>query len=876
MNKLKKLISLALSLCIMGSIAVTSSVTASAEFSQSSYAFSQNMTIGYNIGNSLDSVLTSSADETYWGCPKITQGLVQAIKDKGYDVIRIPVTWGFKINSSGNFTDSNVHANRVKQVVDWAYNTGAYVILNTHHEMSWLNTWDSVKNSSASAVDSSKQEAMLTKFGGLWKNIANTYKDYGERLIFEGYNETRSSETVWSSVTRDQEVLQKIGQKFIDTVRATGGNNSKRYLLLNTFGAVFSTNEVNTYKMPTDSADHLLFGVHTYDPHDLCFREYSGTTFSQSAFDSYYNTVMPAIETKFLSKGYGVILGEFGAVNKNNDNERVKYAKAVVTSCAKYGVIPVWWGNGVINMNSSKDSFGLVSRVAPYEWVKDNIASAMVDLAYQLVPSRPTRGGTSQTRTTTETNVTQTTTTTTTGSTSAVGANSTVIDWEDGDTSFVSSSTSVVSSKISSAMTIEGSTKALEVSSSNWDETTGNNYVQIALDKTAVQNARDIKVNIGSNSTTGNKAHFGIVMNGTVYWDFAYMGGSVEHNTYTEFSLLNKSFVSLKDDNTFQTNGAYDVQVKVKSTNISKITAIVVSPTNNSNVQKVYVDDIIIVDKEDIPTVEMPSKGSIFCDWKGTVNFVKTDGWDSHSTNLSEMPNAYQLSDGMLKLNTQGYSYNSLMVQTEITLDTVQAATAIAAAKQNDGYLYMKIRFHNAYNPSGKDCGVKFKLYCFADGNWQNAVYMIGENDAIMSTAGELLVKYHVDNFEGMIPDTIAIIVMNQTYYNGLSAVNVEFSDIYATGDVPSTSATVPSAATTTTTTKVPTTTTTTTVTDSDESVKGDLNGDGKLNSLDVLAMKKYVVSGESVLSYPKADLNGDGNINSTDILYLKRLVANG
>ncbi|MEE1145135.1 MAG: glycoside hydrolase family 5 protein [Acutalibacteraceae bacterium] len=448
MNKLKKLISLALSLCIMGSIAVTSSVTASAEFSQSSYAFSQNMTIGYNIGNSLDSVLTSSADETYWGCPKITQGLVQAIKDKGYDVIRIPVTWGFKIDSSGNFTDSSVHANRVKQVVDWAYDTGAYVILNTHHEMSWLNTWDSVKNSSGSAVDSSKQEAMLTKFGGLWKNIANTYKDYGERLIFEGYNETRSSETVWSSVTRDQEVLQKIGQKFIDTVRATGGNNEKRYLLLNTFGAVFSTNEVNTYKMPTDSADHLLFGVHTYDPHDLCFREYSGTTFSQSAFDSYYNTIMPAIETKFLSQGYGVILGEFGAVNKNNDDERVKYVKAVVTSCATYGVIPVWWGNGVINMNSSKDSFGLVNRVAPYEWVKDNIASAMVDLACQLVPSRPTRGGTSQTRTTTATNATQATTTTTTGSTSAVGANSTVIDWEDGDTSFVSSSTSVVSSKL--------------------------------------------------------------------------------------------------------------------------------------------------------------------------------------------------------------------------------------------------------------------------------------------------------------------------------------------------------------------------------------------------------------------------------------------
>ena len=873
MNKLKKLISLALSLCIMGSVAITSSVTASAEFSQNSYAFSQNMTIGYNIGNSLDSVLTGSADETYWGCPKITQGLVQSIANKGFDVIRIPVSWGFKINSSGNFTDSNVHANRVKQVVDWAYDTGAYVILNTHHEMSWLNTWDSVKNSSSSAVDSSKQDAMLTKFGGLWKNIANTYKDYGERLIFEGYNETRSSEDTWSSKTRDQEVLLKIGQKFIDTVRATGGNNAKRYLLLNTFGAVFSLNEVNTYKMPTDSADHLLFGVHTYDPHNLCFREYSGTTFSQSEFDSYYNSIMPAIETKFLSKGYGVILGEFGAVNKNNDDERIKYVKAVVTSCATYGVIPVWWGNGVINMNSSKDAFGLVNRNAPYEWVKDNIASAMVDLAYQLAPSRPTRGGTAQTRTTTTTNAAQPTTTTTTASTPSVGASSTVIDWEDGDTSFVSSSTSVVSSKISSAMTIDGSTKALEVSSSNWDEKTGSNYVQINLDKTAVQNSRNIKVNIASSSTTGNKAHFGIIMNGTVYWDLAYLGGSVNHNEYEEFSLLNRSFVSLKD-NTFQTNGAYDVQVKVESTNIAKVTAIVISPSTNSTMQKVYVDDIIIVDKEDIPTVETPSKDAVFCDWKGTVNFVKTDGWDSHSNNLSEMPNALTVADGMMKLNTKGYTYDSLMVQTELTLDPVQVATAIAAAKQNDGYLYMKIRFNSAYNAKGNDCGVKFKLYCFANGDWQNSVYMIGENDAIMSTAGELLVKYHVDNFEGMVPDTIALIVMDQNYNDALSEVNVEFSEIYATGGIPSTSASV---ATSTTTTKATTTTTTannatTTTQPVASGVVGDVNVDGKVNSMDLILVKRHISNSTFA---DVADLTGDSKVNSMDVFALKKIIAN-
>ena len=452
-----------------------------------------------------------------------------------------------------------------------------------------------------------------------------------------------------------------------------------------------------------------------------------------------------------------------------------------------------------------------------------------------------------------------------------------VIDWENGDTSIVSSSTGVVTGKISSAMTIDGSTKALEISSSNWDETTGSNYVKISLDKTTVENSRDIKVNIGSNSTTGNKAHFGIIMNGTVYWDFAYMGGSVPQNNYEEVSLLNKSFVSLKD-NEFKSNGAYDTQVTVKSTNISKITAIVVSPANNSTVQKVYVDDITFVDKEDIPTVSMPSKGAVFCNWKGTVNFVKTDGWDGHSTNLSEMPNAYNVSGGMLNLNTQGYSYDSLMVQTEVTLDTTQTANAIAAAQESDGYLYMSIRFNSAYNAKGNDCAAKFKIYCFANGDWQNAKYMVGEYDAITNTVGEQLIKYPVDAFEGMIPDTIAIIVMNGSYYHGLSAINIGFSDIYATSGVTATSPNTTTKTTTTTKTNTTTTTNKATTTTSNTNVSGklygDCNSDGSVNGKDVLLLRKYIVKLANVIDTGVSDLNSDGNINGKDVLLLRKYIV--
>ncbi len=407
MKRLKKLISFALALSVLFGLTAVSNVTASAEFTQSSYAFSQNMTIGYNIGNSFDSAFGSSANECNWGNPKITKELIQSVKNKGFDLIRIPATWGYKIDSKGNFNDNRVFANRVKEVVKWAYDTGAYVILNTHHEMSWLNTFDAIKNKKGK-IDNSKLNAMLKKYGMLWKNIASDYKSYGERLVFEGYNETRSSECTWTANSSDQKILNKIGQKFIDSVRSTGGNNAKRYLLTNTFGADFSLNEINNYKIPKDPANHLLIGVHTYDPHILCFQagENGNTSvFKQSVFNSYYNRIMPAIESKFLSKGYGVIIGEFGAANKNNDSDRIKYAKAVVTVCAKYGVIPAWWDNGVISKGgSNKQAFALVSRKAPHKWVKNNIASAMVKLANKLVPSRPTRGQNLQTTSKTTSN----------------------------------------------------------------------------------------------------------------------------------------------------------------------------------------------------------------------------------------------------------------------------------------------------------------------------------------------------------------------------------------------------------------------------------------------------------------------------------------
>ena len=402
MKKFARLLTAFLSLVVSISAIPT---TANAEFDKTSYDFVKQMTVGYSIGNTLDAPSTS---ETAWGCPKITRNLVKAIYNKGFDVIRIPITWYPVIDSNGNFKDSNARLNRVKEVVDWAYNTGAYVIINTHHEMSWLNTWASIKNSDETDVDSSKETAMVNKFGTLWKNIANKFKDYGERLIFEGYNETRDTESNWAVSKEASVTLQKIGQKFVDVVRSTGGNNSKRYLLLNTYGAVCKAKPVQLFQMPSDSANHLIIGVHTYDPQKLCFRDSSTTTFDESAMKEIFDSAFKQLKDLYLSKGIGVIMGEMGAVNKNNNSERIKYVNSLVSYCSNYSTIPVWWDSGFTDKSNSVDAFGLINR-SSCSWVHNDIALALVNKSKELKSSRPSLESFTATTTTT----TQPTTTTT-------------------------------------------------------------------------------------------------------------------------------------------------------------------------------------------------------------------------------------------------------------------------------------------------------------------------------------------------------------------------------------------------------------------------------------------------------------------------------
>ena len=406
---IKKVIGVVLSLSLVLSLMTTVGLSASAdEFTKTSYEFSKQFTVGINIGNTLDTC--PGGNETGWGCPMIEDGLIKAYKAQGFDIIRVPVTWsgGSVLNADGTFADRGRWLNRVKTVCDLVLNNGLYCIVNTHHEMGWLRTfWDNGEGE----MDEAKEQAMYAKERVLWTNIAEKFKDYGEKLIFEAYNETRADEGLWSGTPDDRVTLKNIGQIFIDTVRATGSNNAKRYLLLNTYAGSMAYLEVKNFQLATDPVNHVMVGVHAYFP---SFCTNTSLQFSQTDFDQAWNKCIDQLVNRFLKNNVGVILGEFGALQTYDvskraarDADRVKYMDAVAKKCMSAGMVPIVWENYLLNIN---EPYGLIDRNSPYEWYSPNVVNELVNKCKAYSPLRPDYNN--PTTTTTTKPITTTTTTT--------------------------------------------------------------------------------------------------------------------------------------------------------------------------------------------------------------------------------------------------------------------------------------------------------------------------------------------------------------------------------------------------------------------------------------------------------------------------------
>lgn len=308
------------------------------------------MKVGWNLGNTLDATGGSGLNsETSWGNPKTTKEMIDAIVDAGFNVIRIPITWDRHFGKAPDYKIDEAWLNRVQEVVDYAYERDVYVIINCHHE-EWHFPSDKNKEQASEIL------------AALWKQIAERFRDYDERLIFEGLNEPRKKGTPVEWTGGDYEskqVVNHFAKVFVETVRATGGNNTIRNLMVTGYAASSNKETLRSIRLPKDDA-HLIVSVHAYTPYDFALNIKGTAEWDVEKDTRDIDYLMETIDELFLQNDIAVIIGEFGALNKENEAERAEWVTYYLTKAKEYGVPCVWWDNG--SFSGSGENFGLLNR----------------------------------------------------------------------------------------------------------------------------------------------------------------------------------------------------------------------------------------------------------------------------------------------------------------------------------------------------------------------------------------------------------------------------------------------------------------------------------------------------------------------------------
>lgn len=313
----------------------------------------EDMTFGWNLGNTLDVCQADrdgdgkinehveageKVDETLWGNPKATKELFTSLKKNGVNAVRIPVTWRDHMDSNGNI--DREWMDRVQQVVDYAYSQGMYVIINVHHDGGGdpkFGAW---------IIEESQNDynTFLKKYKNVWKQIAERFKNYSDYLIFESMNEV-GFDTLYNKNKADAyNLINKINQDFVDIIRATGGNNAKRHLLIAGYYTDIERTCDSLYKMPDDKAGRCILSVHYYTPWDFCTCDRKHTWGTNSEVWQ-METLIGKMKKNFVDKGIPVIIGEYAA-SGSDLSSCIFFIEKLNKLCSDYGIATFIWDSG--------------------------------------------------------------------------------------------------------------------------------------------------------------------------------------------------------------------------------------------------------------------------------------------------------------------------------------------------------------------------------------------------------------------------------------------------------------------------------------------------------------------------------------------------
>ena len=313
----------------------------------------RDMGLGINLGNTLEAAGdwiaqygdgTPRAYETAWGSPVITREMIEGMAKEGFGVVRIPVAWSNLMSQDGTYTISSAYDARVHEIVDWTIESGMYAIINIHWDGGWVN--DFPKN----------KEENLYRFKHMWEQIAGSFRGYSDYLMFESQNEELGWESIWNpwggtnGKAESYALVNEINQAFVDVVRASGGNNAARHLLISGYNTSIERTCDSMFQMPQDPANRMAVSVHYYSPAGFAILEEDadwGKAISTWGTDQDYASLraeMDQLKSRFTDQGIPVIIGEYGCPTKNKEPESVRrFLSSVCEEAYQRGHCPVMW-----------------------------------------------------------------------------------------------------------------------------------------------------------------------------------------------------------------------------------------------------------------------------------------------------------------------------------------------------------------------------------------------------------------------------------------------------------------------------------------------------------------------------------------------------
>lgn len=326
----------------------------------SSMQLSALMKAGVNVGNAFEAVIVGddgslSGDETCWGNPTPNKALFEGIKAAGFDVVRMPVAYSHQFEDAATYKIKSAWLDKVEQAVSDALDAGLYVIINIHWDGGWLNH----------PVDANK-ETLDKRLEAMWKQIALRFRGYDDRLLFAGTNEVNNDDNDAEPTEENYRVQNGFNQVFVNTIRATGGRNHYRHLIVQAYNTNVAK-AVAHFIMPFDVVKNRIFlECHFYDPYDFTimpndegFRSQWGAVFaggdvSSTGQEGDIEATLGSLNV-FVDNNIPVIIGEYGPMLRdqlagdaleNHLKSRNNYIKYVVKTCVKNKLVPLYWDAG--------------------------------------------------------------------------------------------------------------------------------------------------------------------------------------------------------------------------------------------------------------------------------------------------------------------------------------------------------------------------------------------------------------------------------------------------------------------------------------------------------------------------------------------------